>query len=130
MVKQEARHVAIPFGTRIAAKRKEKGITQEALAERLGISQESLSLMEKGQIAPRFERLRDFSRALDCSIADLFTESDQKYPVTHLSKAHAPRPTSTTVLATMFAGLSADTQKEVVDIVTRIVNLASYAPKD
>ena len=74
MGKQELRHVARLFGERIAAKRKEKGITQEALAEKLGISQESLCRMEKGLISPRFERLLDFSQALDCPIADLFAK--------------------------------------------------------
>lgn len=74
MDKQELRHVARLFGERIAAKRKEKGITQEALAEKLGISQESLCRMEKGLISPRFERLLDFSKALDCPIADLFAK--------------------------------------------------------
>ena len=74
MGKQKLRHVARLFGERIAAKRKEKGITQEALAEKLGISQESLCRMEKGLISPRFERLLDFSQALDCPIADLFAK--------------------------------------------------------
>ena len=53
-------------------------MTQEALAETLGISQESLCRMEKGLIAPRFERLFDFARALDCSIAGLFAEPKSK----------------------------------------------------
>lgn len=74
MGKQELRHVARLFGEQIAAKRKEKGLTQEALAEKLGISQESLCRMEKGLISPRFERLLDFSQALDCPIADLFAK--------------------------------------------------------
>lgn len=37
-------------------------MTQETLAETLGISQESLCRMEKGLIVPRFERLFDFAR--------------------------------------------------------------------
>jgi transcriptional regulator with XRE-family HTH domain len=42
------------------------------MAERVGISQESLSRMEKGFIAARFERLQLFAEAMGCSIADLF----------------------------------------------------------
>ena len=122
MGKQEPHRVAILFGAQIAAKRKEKGITQEALAEVLGISQESLSRMEKGQIAPRFERLQDFSQALDCSIADLFAEPKQQT----IARASA----STCALVSIFSKLPANTQQEIIEIVTRIVSLLSYSNKN
>lgn len=111
MGKQELRHVARLFGERIAAKRKEKGITQEALAEKLGISQESLCRMEKGLISPRFERLLDFSQALDCPIADLFTK-----PVTNTNLVATMHS-----LASMISSLPENKQQEIVDIVKRII---------
>lgn len=64
-------------GETIAAKRKQMGFSQEYLAEQVGVSQESLSRMEKGNIAPKFERLRGFALALRCSVADLFRTPDE-----------------------------------------------------
>lgn len=110
-------------------------MTQEALAETLGISQESLCRMEKGLIAPRFERLFDFARALDCSIADLFAEPkskpDKADPAPTEAPASAPAsvPASQPALATMLSSLPPDRQREVLDIVVRIVALAMPATK-
>ena len=95
-------------------------MTQEALAETLGISQESLCRMEKGLIVPRFERLFDFARALDCSIADLFAEPkskpDKADPAPTEAPASAPAsvPASQPALATMISSLPPDTQREVL----------------
>jgi transcriptional regulator with XRE-family HTH domain len=72
MEKKIQKPVMASFGAIISERRGLLGISQEALAERVGISQESLSRMEKGFIAPRFERLQQFADALDCSIPDLF----------------------------------------------------------
>ncbi len=59
-------------GINIHAKRKNLGLTQEELAEKVGIGQQSLSRMEKGRIAPKFERLQSFATALNCTVMDLF----------------------------------------------------------
>lgn len=64
-------------GATVAAKRKQLGLSQEQLAEKIGIQQESLSRMEKGTISPKFERLRQIAEALQCSVADLFREADE-----------------------------------------------------
>lgn len=60
------------FGANIQFRRKKLGLTQEELAERIGIGQQSLSRMERGGIAPKFERLQDFAAVLNCSVAELF----------------------------------------------------------
>ena len=62
-------------GHNILIRRKKRKLTQEALAEIVGIGQQSLSRMEKGKIAPRFERLQNFAEALGCAVADLFEDS-------------------------------------------------------
>lgn len=63
-------------GRNIYSKRKRLGLTQEELAERIGIGQQSLSRMEKGRIAPKFERLQIIADTLGCPVADLFREND------------------------------------------------------
>ena len=116
----KARHVTRLFGAQIAAQRKAKGMTQKALVETLGISQESLCRMEKGLIAPRFERLFDFARALDCSIAGLFAEPkskpDKADPAPTEAPASAPASAlaSQPALASMLSSLPPDTQRDVL----------------
>ncbi|MCL1890340.1 MAG: helix-turn-helix domain-containing protein, partial [Desulfovibrionaceae bacterium] len=63
-------------GANIMNRRKRRNLTQEKLAEMVGIGQQSLSRMEQGHIAPRFERLQGFANALGCSVADLFQQED------------------------------------------------------
>ena len=60
-------------GAAICERRKTLGMTQEELAEKVGIGQQSLSRIEQGRTAPRFERLQMFADALNCRIVDLFS---------------------------------------------------------
>lgn len=63
-------------GKSIYIRRKSMGMSQEVLAEIIGIGQQSLSRMEQGKIAPKFERLQDFADALHCRVVDLFMPSE------------------------------------------------------
>jgi len=63
-------------GRNIYSKRKRLGLTQEELAERIGIGQQSLSRMENGRIAPKFERLQVIADTLNCPVTDLFREDE------------------------------------------------------
>ncbi len=47
------------FGNNIRKRRKGLYLTQVELAERLGIGQQSLSRIERGVTAPKFERLEE-----------------------------------------------------------------------
>lgn len=112
MTIERDRQVAKVFGTIIAEKRKVLGMSQELLAEYVGITQESLSRMEKGLIAPRFERLQRFADALQCSISDLFqtqcTVNDRA-----------------AVIEKLIATLPDSKQSEIIEIVARIAALAT-----
>jgi transcriptional regulator with XRE-family HTH domain len=59
-------------GAVIAEKRKKKRWTQAQFAGIIGITQDSLSRMESGEIAPKFSRLQDIANALSCPVSDLF----------------------------------------------------------
>ena len=65
------------IGDNIASRRRELGLTQMVLAERLGIGQDALSRMEKGLISPKISRLREFAVILECSVASLFREQHE-----------------------------------------------------
>lgn len=76
-------------------KRKSRGFTQEELAEKVGIGQQSLSRMEQGHIAPKFERLQDFAEALNCPVADLFRTGDKNAEIQAVSIMDILQPLST-----------------------------------
>lgn len=65
-------------GEKIAALRKGKGITQEALAESLKVSRQSVSRWEMDAAFPETEKLIKLSRLLECSIDYLLNGDIQK----------------------------------------------------
>lgn len=72
---KDASKLAAQVGQVIARRRKMRGLTQAALAEQLGITQDSLSRMEKGVMTPKFSRLPALARCLECRVADFFREA-------------------------------------------------------
>ena len=60
------------FGNNIRKRRKGLYLTQVELAERLGIGRQSLSRIERGVTAPKFERLEEIEDVLQCSVSALF----------------------------------------------------------
>ena len=93
-------------GSNIVLRRKKRKFTQERLAEMVGVTQQTLSRMEKGHIAPRFDRLQAFASVLGCAVADLFMEKDD-----------ALQPAS---INEMIRPLSADSQQAVINVVTEM----------
>ena len=72
MACRKIQDVAALVGGNITARRKLLQYTQAELAEKLNMGPDSLSRIEKGVVAPRFQRLADIAAALDCPIAELF----------------------------------------------------------
>lgn len=60
--------------TAIERHRKKMKLSQEKLAERLGITQGAVSQWEKGESKPRTELLPKIAKILNCSIDELFKE--------------------------------------------------------
>ena len=60
----------------IRAMRQAKGLAQWQLAEMIGVKQESITQWETGKTSPRFERLVDIAKALDCTVDDLIKKED------------------------------------------------------
>lgn len=58
-------------GVNIAGRRKALGLSQESLAEKVGITQQALARMEQGRIAPKLARLPELAAALQCSVGAL-----------------------------------------------------------
>ena len=72
MAFRKTQDIAALVGGNISARRKLLRYTQAELAEKLNMGPDSLSRIEKGVVAPRFQRMAEIAAALDCSIADLF----------------------------------------------------------
>ena len=70
----------IYFGQRIAALRKEKGMTQEALAQRLGITNQAVSKWESDQCCPDIMQLPVLADIFEISMDTLFGREEPAQP--------------------------------------------------
>ena len=72
------------IGSRIQALRKERGMSQEELANKLSVSRQTVSQWETGQTAPSIDNiytLKDiFGVSFDALMSEHQTESPQKAP--------------------------------------------------
>ena len=79
-------------GEKIALLRKRKELTQEQLAEILGVSRQSVSRWEMNMAFPEMEKCIRLSRFLECSIDFLLNENDEEElpvePVPTVSEAY------------------------------------------
>jgi len=64
--------VLVAFGRRLSVIRKSRKLTQQQLAEAVGISVVALAYIETGKRWPRVDTLDRLARALKVSLADLF----------------------------------------------------------
>ncbi|WP_367924605.1 helix-turn-helix domain-containing protein [uncultured Ruthenibacterium sp.] len=61
------------FGPRIAALRRQAGLSQEALAEKVGVSRQAIGKWESGTSLPGVENLQELAKALNVSCDELIT---------------------------------------------------------
>lgn len=64
------------MGEYIKASRQEKGMTQNALGEALGVTAQAISKWERGQSFPDLSRLDDLAEILEVSVTYLLTGED------------------------------------------------------
>lgn len=60
------------FGRRLQTLRRNAGITQEQLADKTGLTMESISNIERGLFGPKFENLEKIATVLDVPVKELF----------------------------------------------------------
>jgi transcriptional regulator with XRE-family HTH domain len=66
------RTLRILFGLRLRQLRRQNNITQERLAESIGVSVDLISNIERGINAPSFETLEKLAEILDVPVKELF----------------------------------------------------------
>lgn len=102
MADRKVQELASVVGENICRRRKAMGMTQSQLAELMDIGPDSLSRIEKGVVAPRFPRLVEIAKILDCPVADLFR------------MAGDPLSVKLDTLADMLRPLPPDAQEDIV----------------
>jgi transcriptional regulator with XRE-family HTH domain len=95
-------------GKAIARQRTRTGLSQEQVAERLGIGSEAVSRIERGVVMPNIERLMQFAEIFGCEAADLLTQASTR------SDDQAVR------ISQMLNQLSADDRQLVLELVERL----------
>jgi transcriptional regulator with XRE-family HTH domain len=78
MPKSGTEDLAVAVGKAIAKQRIASGLTQEKVAERLGIGLEAVSRMERGTVIPTVVRLFELADIFACDAADLLTEASNR----------------------------------------------------
>lgn len=58
----------------IKTARESKNLTQQYIANELGISRTSVAMWEAGEAMPRADKLPELARILGCTIDELFAE--------------------------------------------------------
>ena len=56
--------------------RESKNLTQQYIANELGISRSSVAMWETGEAMPRADRLPELAKILGCTIDELFAEEE------------------------------------------------------
>ena len=78
MPKGQINDPATVVGRAIAKQRVASGLTQEQVAEELGIGLEAVSRMERGVVIPTVVRLFELADIFECGAADLLTEASSR----------------------------------------------------
>lgn len=60
------------FGKSVQALRKEKGLTQEDLAEEVGVDRSYMGFIERGEKNPTLDKVMKIADALDVDAGELF----------------------------------------------------------
>lgn len=72
MVNTEDQKIMKSFGRRVAGVRKSCGVTQQELAENIGMSVVAIAYIETGKRWARLSTLNKIARSLKVEISDLF----------------------------------------------------------
>ena len=102
MAEREVQRLAKILGNSIVERRKILGMTQIELANHLDMAPDALSRIENGYVAPRFNRIEEMAKVLECSVA-LRARADS--------------------IADIISPLPAEKQEEVVSLVSHFVSI-------
>lgn len=97
------------IGKAISRKRAAAGLSQEKVAEALGISREAVSRMETGVAIPTIVRLAELAEIFDCGIEELLTEASNR----QLDQGHQ--------IAKLLDGTTEQNRTMLLDVIKQLV---------
>lgn len=100
-------------GQRLKQRREELGLTQDDLAEKLGLTTNYISTIERGASFPRFEKLVLLLNGLETSADAIFCDV-----LTHSAKAKA------SILSEQIADLPPEEQQRILGMVELMIKQA------
>ena len=108
-----------PFGMHVRSLRRARGLTQDALAERSGLSADTIRRLEHGSFSPSLETLRKLCLGLDLMFSTLFESfelgaRDESRELVDLLATRSPRELvlATRVLRALFDELDGMTDED------------------
>ncbi|RAS10891.1 DNA-binding XRE family transcriptional regulator [Microvirgula sp. AG722] len=110
MVELDMKVLAQRVGKSIARHRQAANLTQDEVAERLGIGNEAVSRIERGIVMPTVARLVELAQIFRCETADLLSESSNR----PLDQEHR--------VSRLLSTLGAEDRELVVELVERLVS--------
>jgi transcriptional regulator with XRE-family HTH domain len=102
--------LAKTIGKVIAKRRTDRGLTQEYVAECLGVGYEAVSRMERGTIMPTVAKLVQLAEVFDCPIEELLKETSSR------------ATDQATVISKMIAGLPEADRGFMLEMVAQLAN--------
>jgi len=109
MSKNDSQQLAELVGKAIARQRIRRKLSQEQVAEALGIGGEAVSRIERGIVMPNVERLVELASIFGCEAADLLTEGSSR-PEDQARRLHD-----------LLSTLGMEDRALVIDVVERLV---------
>ena len=97
------------FGDKLILLRKKKGLSQEELAEKLGVSRQSVSKWESNNTYPETDKIIQICNIFDCSMDDLINDK-----VTDINQASRKNKINWN-----------DTKESFLDFITKTINMFS-----
>ena len=103
------------IGKRIKMYRMAKGLTQEELAEKIGLSRNYYSAAERGVYSLNLDKVVEIINILDCSADEIFADViNNGYKI------------KTTILSEKLSSLPKDEQERILSIVDTLVTTANH----
>ena len=98
------------IGKKISSLRKEKGLTQMELADRMNFSYQAVSNWERGNTMPDISKLPELAEIFGVSIEELLCDERKGKLVEEISEDKVPTAATTTTAADIKAGFKTTTK--------------------
>lgn len=111
MAEREVQRLAKIPGNSIVERWKILGMTQIELANRSGMAPDTLSRIENGYVTPRFNRIKEMAKVLECFVAEPLREKNDSLKI------------RSDCIVDIINPLPIEKQEEVTSLVSHLVSI-------